>query len=177
MTLPSLYAWLADEPGPRMLVEARKLYGIKETAGPGNTPAIMQWADELGPGVRQVFTADSVPWCGLFVGIAAQRAGKPLPASPLWARAWASWGTLSYKAQLGDVLVFQRPGGGHVGLYVGEDATSYHVLGGNQGDAVSIKRVLKSRCIAVRRLYKIGPPPNVRQVMISASGAVSKNEA
>lgn len=174
--LPAEYRWLEREPGPRMIVEARKLYGIRETAGPGNTPAIMQWADELGPGVRRVYSADAIPWCGLFMGIVAQRAGKDLPASPLWARAWASWGTASPKAALGDMLVFARDGGGHVGLYIGEDGGCYHVLGGNQGDAVSIKRILKSRCIAVRRSYKIGPPANVRPIHLSASGAVSTNE-
>lgn len=177
MSLPPSYAWLGNEPGPRMIVEARALYGIAETQGPGNTAAIMQWADELGPGVRRVYSADSVPWCGLFVGVVAQRAGKALPASPLWARAWAGWGSASPQAALGDVLAFVRDGGGHVGLYVGEDGGSYHVLGGNQGDAVSIKRILKIRCIAARRSYKAGPPSNVRPIRLSAFGALSSNEA
>jgi hypothetical protein len=44
-------------------------------------------------------------------------------------------------AALGDVLAFVRNGGGHVGLYVDEDASAYHVLGGNQSDRVSITRV------------------------------------
>ena len=35
---------------------------------------------------------------------------------------------------LGDILTFKRNGGGHVGLYVGEDKDCYHVLGGNQGN-------------------------------------------
>ena len=176
MSLPISFAWLVMESGPRMLVEARRLYGIRETRGPGNTPAIMQWADELGPGVRRIYTADSVPWCGLFMSVVAYRAGKPLPQSPLWARAWASWSEASPKAALGDVLVFVREGGGHVGLYVAEDKIAYHVLGGNQGDAVSIKRIAKSRCIAIRRLYKSGPPANVRPVHVEASGELSTNE-
>lgn len=175
--LPKKYAWLANEPGPKMLVEALKLYGTKETAGPGNTAAIMAWARELGGNVAKVYTADSVPWCGLFAAIIAKRAGKSLPASPLWARAWASWGEKSPRAALGDVLVFVRPGGGHVGLYVGEDATHFHVLGGNQGDAVSIVRIAKSRCIAVRRLYSIAAPANVRPVKMVGGGPASTNEA
>jgi uncharacterized protein (TIGR02594 family) len=177
MSLPKGYAWLAKEPGPKMLLEALKLHGVKETAGPGNTPEIMKWAVELGRGVSTVYTADSVPWCGLFIATVAKRAGKPLPASPLWARAWASWGTKSPDAALGDVLVFSREGGGHVGLYVGEDETGFHVLGGNQGDAVSIKWILKARCIAVRRLYTIGVPANVRPIKLNIKGEVSTNEA
>ena len=175
--LPAAYAWLSKEPGPRMLREALALYGVKETAGPRNTPEIMAWADEMGPKVRSVYHADSVPWCGLFIGIVAQRSGKELPASPLWARAWATWGDKSPAAALGDVLVFVRPGGGHVGLYVGEDDTTYHVLGGNQGNAVGCQRIPKKRCIAVRRQYQIAAPDNVRPVRLTAKGPVSTNEA
>lgn len=175
--LPAKYGWLTREPGPKMLVEALKLFGTRETAGAGNTPAIMAWAREIGGDIAKVYTADSIPWCGLFAAIVAKRAGKPLPSSPLWARAWASWGDKSPRAALGDVLVFVRNGGGHVGLYVGEDASAYHVLGGNQGDAVSIVRIAKTRCIAVRRLYSVAVPANVRPVKMAASGPVSRNEA
>lgn len=175
--LPKAYAWLAHEPGPRMILEARRLLGIQETLGPANTPAIMQWAHELGDGVARVYSADSIPWCGLFIAIVAKRAGKALPASPLWARSWASWGEKSPLAALGDVLVFVREGGGHVGLYIGEDHDDYFVLGGNQSDGVNIKRIERSRCIAARRLYRTGPPGNVRQILLSASGEVSTNEA
>ena len=174
--LPKTYAWLANEPGPKMLVEALKLYGTRETAGPGNTPEIMAWAGELGGSVATVYSADSVPWCGLFVAIVASRAGKPLPASPLWARAWATWGDASPKAALGDVLVFVRSGGGHVGIYVGENTDSYCVLGGNQGDAVSVAWIAKRRCKAVRRQYRIGPPLNVRPIFLKRSGALSTDE-
>lgn len=175
--LPAQYAWLDKEPAPKMLLEALKLYGVVETKGAGNTPAIMAWAKALGGDVAKVFTADSIPWCGLFVAYVAMRAGKPVPASPLWALSWASWGTKAPAAQLGDVLVFKRDGGGHVGLYVGEDASAYHVLGGNQGDAVSITRIAKSRCVAARRLYLVGKPRNVRTVKLTAKGALSTNEA
>jgi hypothetical protein len=47
-------------------------------------------------------------------------------------------------------LVFKREGGGHVGFYLGEDASSYQVLGGNQDDAVSVARLPKTRLIASR---------------------------
>lgn len=175
--LPPHYAWLAKEPGPAMLTEALAWLGVRETAGRGNTSQIMAWADYLGPDVRRIYTADAVPWCGLFVAFVAKRAGKPLPSNPLSARAWATWGDKASPAELGDVLVFARKGGGHVGFYVGEDATAYAVLGGNQGNAVSIVRVAKSRCIAARRLYAIGKPANVRPVKLTAKGALSTNEA
>ena len=105
------------------------------------------------------------------------RAGKPLPDKPLWARNWLNWGTAVQIPELGDVLVFSRESGGHVGLYVGEDAGTYHVLGGNQGDAVSIRRLAKNRLLGTRRFYRVGPPANVRRVRLCVSGALSTNEA
>jgi len=168
------YAWLSKEAGPKMLVEALKLYGTKEKSGDGNNPEILAWAKEAGVGG---YNADSIPWCGLFVAICAKRAGKVLPKNPLWARNWGLWGDIAPMAKLGDVLVFSRNGGGHVGLYVGEDDTAYHVLGGNQGDSVSIVRIAKTRCIAVRHLYSIAAPPNVRRIALTAQGGLSKNEA
>ena len=174
--LPKAYAWLADEKGPKMLTEALRHHGVQETAGAGNTPVIMRWARELGGDVAKVYKADSIPWCGLFVAYLAMIAGKSLPASPLWARAWASWGKPSPEPGLADVLVFVRPGGGHVGLYAGEDRESYHVFGGNQGDGVNIKRIAKFRCIAVRRHYRT-VPANVRPVFMAANGPLSTNEA
>ncbi|MFZ2996674.1 MAG: TIGR02594 family protein, partial [Sphingobium sp.] len=76
----------------------------------------------------------------------------------------------------GAILVFDREGGGHVAFYVGEDASHYHVLGGNQGDCVSIMRLAKSRCIA--RRWPRGWPVLGAPVKLLASGAlVSRNEA
>jgi uncharacterized protein (TIGR02594 family) len=172
--LPEQYAWLAKEGAPKMLVDALKLYGIREKTGTANNPDILAWAKEAGV---KGYTADSIPWCGLFMAIVAHRAGKPLPVNPLWARNWASWGKTSGKPALGDVLVFTRDGGGHVGLYVGEDAACFHVLGGNQGDAVNFARIVKTRLLDARRHYAIGAPANVRPIRLAASGAVSRNEA
>lgn len=165
---------LRQEPGPKMLLEALKLHGTTETAGSQNNPVILDWAAECG---INDYNADAIPWCGLFMAVIAQRAGKPLAAAPLWAQSWASWGTASPQAALGDVLVFSRNGGGHVGLYVGEDSDCYHVLGGNQADAVSVARLSKTRCIAIRRHYRIAAPANVRPIYLTANGAISTNEA
>ncbi len=174
--LPAAYAWLAKEPGPKILIEALKLFGTLETPGARSNPTILAWAKELG--LDGAYSTDSIPWCGLFTAIVAKRAGFDPVANPLWARNWATFGTKADKASLGDVLVFARDGGGHVGLYVGEDAGAYHVLGGNQSDKVCVTRILKGRCIAVRRCaWRVDQPANVRPVRLAATGAVSKNEA
>lgn len=173
---PGQYAWL-EKLGtlPRMLAEALKLLDTRETPGPGNNPTIIAWAKEIG--IERVYTADSIPWCGLFIALCAHRAGKPLASSPLWALSWANWGTAGGQPRLGDVLVFQREGGGHVGLYIGEDSTFYHVLGGNQSDKVCFTRIAKSRLYAVRRYYAIGMPESAKPYHLAAAGTISQNEA
>jgi len=172
--IPAAYAWLNNEPGPRMLKEALALYGTLETPGTKNNPIIMRWVDETGV---SGYTHDSVPWCGLLIAVAAKRAAWPIPEAPLWALNWGKWGKKSPQPMLGDVLTFTRPGGGHVALYVGEDASTYHVLGGNQADSVNIIRVLKTRLKAARRpAWRIAQPANVRVVRLAANGAISTNE-
>jgi uncharacterized protein (TIGR02594 family) len=112
----------------------------------------------------------------LFMAIVAKRADKPLPPKPLWALNWARWGEDGGQPELGDVLVFQRAGGGHVGLYVGEDHDAYHCLGGNQRDAVTITRILKGRLHAVRSYYAVGKPTSARPIVLTATGTISENE-
>ena len=79
---------------------------------------------------------------------------------------------------LGVVLVFQRVGGGgHVGFYVAEDGHAFHVLGGNQSDAVTITRIAKARCITFRRPIYREQPKSVKAYRVAASGSLSVNEA
>jgi uncharacterized protein (TIGR02594 family) len=162
---------------PRMVSEARKLLGTLEVPGPGNNPTILGWAAELG--LQRAYTADSVPWCGLFMALVAKRAGKLPPPSPLWALNWAHWGTPVGQPCLGDVLVFIRTGGGHVGMYVGEDRDGfYHVLGGNQGDKVGVTRIAKKRLHAARMpTFKIQMPESREPIILNAAGQISENEA
>jgi hypothetical protein len=79
---------------------------------------------------------------------------------------------------LGDVLTFKRDGGGHVGIYVGEDRTHYHIIGGNQGNEVNIMRIAKARLHQARRTaWKIAQPANVRVIKLESQGRISNNEA
>jgi len=78
---------------------------------------------------------------------------------------------------LGDILVFSRKGGGHVGFYVAEDATAYHVLGGNQSDSVSITRIAKSRLYSCQRAAYNITPSSVKKYFMDATGKLSANEA
>ena len=179
MNLPHEFAWLSNEPGPRILLEMLKLYGVHETPGPGSNPTIVGWARSIGLG--NVYKNDATAWCGLTVAYAARQAGWDDPVNPLWARNWLQWGKTSIVPMLGDVLVFERgPSSGHVGLYVGQNdaAHEYWVLGGNQSDQVMIKPISKSRLLGARRCpWRVNQPANVRVVRLSLSGALSTNEA
>lgn len=180
MNLPKQYAWLASEPGPRILLEALKTYGTAEKPGPGNNPSILAWAKATGQ--EKVYRSDETAWCGLFCAYVALQAGWNLPVNPLGARNWLNWGTPQKTAKLGDVLVFWRESRngfkGHVGIYVGETADAYAVLGGNQRDRVSIAWKPKSRLLGVRRCpWRINEPAGVRRIMLSASGPIDNREA
>lgn len=175
MALPAQYAWLSKEDGPRMILEALKLFGTVEAPGSKDNPVILGWASEIG--VAKTYSHDSIPWCGLFIGVVAKRAGKKVVDSPLWALSWADFGVASPSPMLGDVLTFKRNGGGHVALYVGEDAGAYHCLGGNQSDKVCITRIAKSRLYRARRPIYSATPANVRKVKLVSNGKLSTNEA
>lgn len=182
MPLPMKYQWLAAEPGPLMLTKALELYGVHEAPGTANNQVILNWAKEVGGDVANVYKADEIPWCGLFMAVVAKRASKQVVKDPLWALNWGTFGVFTDTAMLGDVLVFTRKTAdgkkaGHVGIYVGEDETAFHVLGGNTADSVSVARLDKSRLYMARRPKYNVQPANVRVVMLGSSGApLSVNE-
>lgn len=190
--LPHDFAWLAREPGPRMLLEALKLYGTAERPGPANNPVIIAWARELG--LERVYAADSVPWCGLGMAVVAKRAGwdHAPGGNALWALNWAKWGNPAEVPSLGDVLVLKRryrdargrwQTAGHVGQYVaeGQDRQGrpvFWVLGANQSDRVCIVPIERERLVAARRApWRVAQPPSVRPIRLAAGGVISTNEA
>jgi uncharacterized protein (TIGR02594 family) len=182
--VPARYAWLRDAGVlPKHLTIALNLIGTVETAGAANNPVIMGWAKrckEAGVNVAG-YTADSVPWCGLFMAYVMVEAGRADEAKviggTLWALNWSKFGADGGQPELGDILTFNRNGGGHVGIYIGEDTGFYHLLGGNQSDKVNIMRIAKSRMHRCRQpLYK-NKPASVQVKILSAIGEVSTNEA
>ena len=78
---------------------------------------------------------------------------------------------------LGDVVIFKRSGGGHVGFYIAEDPVAYHVLGGNQGDMVCFTRISKDRLYAARRPVYNNQPESVKKYFMNSSGGLSQNES
>ena len=170
------YTWLKDEKSPKILVEAVKHIGTKEIVGKNHNKKILGWAEALG--LKSVYTNDEIPWCGLFIAYCCHAQGLEVVKHPLWALNWNKYGNVAQIPMLGDILTFTRNGGGHVGIYVGEDTNCYHVLGGNQNNQVNIVRIEKSRLSQARRTaWKIAQPSNVRVVKLETKGEISNNEA
>ena len=134
---------------------ARRFVGVvQERPGADHHPFI-QWCHELVElGTRQ---PDEVPWCSSFVNAIAFMCGLPRSKSAA-ARSWLSVGEpvgLDV-AKVGDIVVLKRgtqAWQGHVGFFAGVVANQVRVLGGNQGNAVSVATFPVSDVIGVRRLH------------------------
>lgn len=90
---------------------------------------------------------DETAWCSSFANYCVEQAGLNGTRSK-WARSWhdnGGWGqTVTTSPQDGDIVVWRRHNqtedGGHVGFFIDDDQASIRVLGGNQGNRVSIMR-------------------------------------
>jgi uncharacterized protein (TIGR02594 family) len=147
--------------GPlRWITEARSALGRHEVRDRS------WWINWLKRDGRSLGDPSKNPWCGDFVETCI-RVTLPdelllgaLGANPYWARNWLLLG-METQPILSAALVFARGPGGHVGFAVGQDGTHFHVLGGNQFDAVTVARVAKSRLLGARwpRTYPLRPEP------------------
>lgn len=176
--IPAEYQFLLEEKYPYILIKALELYGIKEKPGPQDNPVILEWAEEVKEYLGAPYQHDSIPWCGLFMAVCAKRAGYTPPKIAIRAKEWAKFGAPSDVPKLGDILVFNRAGGGHVGLYVGEDQDFFYVLGANQKDSVCIVKIRKDRLVCARQCrWKVAQPPTLRRIFIDTKANISNNEA
>lgn len=173
LTAPVVPEALEPEELPWM-AEAKAIKGLHERR---NTSTLEAWFD------RSVSWIDprEIPWCGAYVATSLRRwdPDVTLFENPLGARNWLPFGE-SCAPQYGAILVFWRGSRsgwkGHVGFYVGEDDAAYHVLGGNQSNAVTVTRISKSRLLGAR--WPKGHAQPGRIVRLDRAGApLSTNEA
>ena len=117
------------------------------------------------------------PWCGGFVGAALKASGIDFGLSgkdALWARNFLKVGEKVDKPQPGDVAVFSRGNGGHVGFFSGfDDKGGIRVLGGNQSNGVNIKSYPASRLLGFRRF---GSNPSLRSPGFGGVNGSSDNK-
>lgn len=132
---------------------AKEYLGLKEYPGAKHNPTIVQFAETVGHGWVQ---DDETPWCASFVGACLAQAGLQ-GTGKLNARSYLGWGEEINiaDAEAGDIVVFWRGSPdswtGHVGFYAGHGTNTVQVLGGNQGNSVSIADYPTSRLLGVRR--------------------------
>lgn len=134
---------------PAWLEQGWREAGVRETPGPASNSRILQFAREIG---HQSVSGDEVAWCAAFLGACLERSGIKSTRS-LLARSYLDWGNSLEKARLGAVAVLSRGtdlGQGHVGFVVGATPGRIFLLGGNQGDAVSVEGFDRSRLLALR---------------------------
>lgn len=138
---------------------AQTYIGTKEAPGPANNPVIMGMYSTVG---HDWVEHDAVAWCAAFTGHCIERSGLR-STRKLNARSYLDWGIPVdlADAQEGDVVIFSRgdPSGwqGHVGFFVDTVGASIEVLGGNQADAVNVKRYSNARLLGVRRAGNVAP--------------------
>ncbi len=139
---------------------AQRFVGMKEVPGAGDNVAIVamlrldvEWPE-----------GDEVPWCSAFANYVCWLCRQSRSRS-LRARSWLRVGRHVGLggAQVGDIVVLKRRGNnqpgpevikaqGHVGFFAGQHDRRVEVLGGNQGDAVSVASFPVSRVLSVRRV-------------------------
>ncbi len=181
--LPVKYAWL-EEIGtlPKLLASGLQYIGIKEIPGAKSNPVILDMARGLG--VSDIYTNDDQSWCALFINHLIRINGKPPVDTKgdrynlLRAKWLANWGAavIHGEEKIGDLGIFERPGGGHVGIIIAETGSTFVILGGNQSNSVSFTEIAKTRLIACRNYYATNPPESVKQYHMDSTGQLSVNE-
>jgi uncharacterized protein (TIGR02594 family) len=142
---------------------AQRFIGVKEVPGAGSNAQVLAFLrlDNSWP------AGDDVAWCSAFVNYVAWLLRLPRSKN-LAARSWLQVGvpvTNVTDAKVGDIVILKRGEGdqpgpdvisapGHVGFFAGYEGFSdtIHVLGGNQGDQVSVASFKASRVLGIRRI-------------------------
>lgn len=171
---------------PRWLSEARKYIGTSEIPGSKNNPVLMRILD-LADGIKDGKTIgafdDDEAWCAKYVSAVLELV-KIRSARSAWAQMYKTYAQELKAPAVGAIVVFwrEKPTStkGHVGFVVGRDKNdNLMVLGGNQGDEVSVKPFAPHRVLAYR--WPPGEPlPTTgwgTLPLLNSDGKPSENEA
>ena len=140
-------------PNMKLLTAALFELGTREKYGKAaNDGKIVDWLKNVLPWASE----DEIPWCSAFMN--AMAAGQGLEhTGKANARSWLEVGQEVGTPTPGDVVIFWRESPkswkGHVGIYLNaDDYGNIYVLGGNQGNMVSVKAYPATRLLGYRRL-------------------------
>lgn len=148
---------------------ARSLLNVAERPGSNShNPIILQMFKDVG---ADWYDTDETAWCGAFCGACHLKAKYETPL-PSWksvtAKEWLKVGDKVWskgediknirRAKEGDILIFERKGGGHVGFLAApipasgkSDPATVLCLGGNQSNRVNLQTFPVSLLIGIRR--------------------------
>jgi uncharacterized protein (TIGR02594 family) len=157
MTKEDKFYWLLDIKNNCLIEKAIECLDIVEFPGISNNPVIASWAEEVNAPSK--YKEDKTPWCALFMSYIVHSCGYDLPKGSTKSLNWLEWGGTIEIPEIGDILIYKKRIGGHIGLFVEEDGDYYWTLGGNQSrkegqDSVNIKRIKKSKCVRICRPIK-----------------------
>lgn len=128
--------------------------GVEEISGEEDNPRIEAYPSESG--INEI-TSDEVPWCSTFNNWCAKQANLQ-QSGKANARSWLNVGRKTEHPEPGDIAVFWRESPqswkGHVGVFLGfsEDLSRVYVVGGNQGNRVSVSAYQRDTVLSFQRL-------------------------
>jgi len=135
--------YLKENRDPYYITIAKQEIGVKETKGKKHNKRVVQYHSTT----YGKYKNDEVPWCGSFINWVMLQSGvTKTVAYPERAKAWIDFGFGLHQPTHGAIAIKNRSGGGHVCFVVGksENGKYLYCLGGNQGDAVTVKKYKKS---------------------------------
>lgn len=134
---------------------AQSKLGLKEIKGAKHNPEIIEMFDAVG---HDWIKDDETPWCAAFVGWCLKSVGIP-HLNEVAARKYEKYGNETKKPKVGDIVVIWRGSAaswmGHVGFLHSMDETHISILGGNQGNEVSIRKYPRGRLLSFRTVVDI----------------------
>jgi len=133
---------------PPWMPIAIKELGVSEVKGNLHNPKILEYHKTTTLAAKQ----DEVSWCSSFVNWVMKQAG--IKGTGLAnAQSWLKWGVGIDVPIYGSIVVLKRgkePWMGHVGFLVYDSKERMMILGGNQGDKVSIAPFSKKDLLGIR---------------------------
>lgn len=161
-------------PIPKHMEIAAKFLGVRETPGKASNPIV----DEMFTLAGFKGLKDDVPWCAAFIAAMLKKAGLPNEVEPkmrLWAASYGRCGVASKAPVYGAIGVKTRNGGGHVGFVVAANKDFIWLLGGNQGDKVSIAKFPRASFTAYRVPTGVDPA-TLPKLPTSAAGVLNPSQ-
>lgn len=130
-------------------------YGMQEVDGPQSNPEILNFFKELG---YKVDDDSTTAWCAASLNYYLKKCGYQ-HTGKLDARSFLKLPVTIIRPTIGDIAVLWREDPtswkGHVGLFVNWNEKFIWMLGGNQGNSISIAAYPRDRVLGFRQSKKL----------------------